>query len=79
MELKDILHVQTMCNDVFAVLKALYGDSPPAIVLVGHRLCSSVILSFCAYLYSFSRGKTSNRKSAHPFKSTSRGMYQSVN
>lgn len=32
--------VQTMCNDVLAVIKALYGDSPPAIVLVGHRLLS---------------------------------------
>jgi hypothetical protein len=34
------LNLQTLCNDVFAVLKAMYGDSPPAIVLVGHRLCS---------------------------------------
>lgn len=26
-----------MSNDVLAVIKELYGDSPPAIVLVGHR------------------------------------------
>lgn len=26
-----------MCNDVVAVVKAMYGDAPPAIVLVGHR------------------------------------------
>ncbi|XP_039003216.1 protein phosphatase methylesterase 1-like [Hibiscus syriacus] len=32
------LSIETMCNDDFAVLKALYGDSPPAIVLVGHRM-----------------------------------------
>lgn len=29
--------MQTMSNDVLAVIKELYGDSPPAIVLVGHR------------------------------------------
>jgi len=27
-----------MCDDVVAVVKEMYGDSPPAIVLVGHRL-----------------------------------------
>ncbi|MCH82998.1 protein phosphatase methylesterase 1-like, partial [Trifolium medium] len=32
------LSVETMCNDVLAVIKELYGDSPPAIILVGHRL-----------------------------------------
>ncbi|KAG9145909.1 hypothetical protein Leryth_019580 [Lithospermum erythrorhizon] len=31
------LSIETMCSDVLAVLKAIYGDSPPAIVLVGHR------------------------------------------
>ncbi|KAJ1390852.1 Alpha/Beta hydrolase fold [Sesbania bispinosa] len=31
------LSVETMCNDALAVIKELYGDSPPAIVLVGHR------------------------------------------
>ena len=29
-----------MCDDVVAVVKEMYGDSPPAIVLVGHRLSS---------------------------------------
>lgn len=40
MSVSAFLYVQTMCDDVFAVLKAIYGDSPPAIVLVGHRLYS---------------------------------------
>lgn len=31
------MYMQTMSNDVLAVIKELYGDSPPAIVLVGHR------------------------------------------
>jgi len=31
------MKMQTMSNDVLAVIKELYGDSPPAIVLVGHR------------------------------------------
>ncbi|KAH1223232.1 Protein phosphatase methylesterase 1 [Glycine max] len=30
------LSVETMCNDVLAVIKELYSDSPPAIILVGH-------------------------------------------
>ncbi|PQQ10775.1 hypothetical protein Pyn_26499 [Prunus yedoensis var. nudiflora] len=38
-ENENDLSVETMCNDVLAVVKAIYGDSPPAIVLVGHRLC----------------------------------------
>ncbi|XP_038994488.1 protein phosphatase methylesterase 1-like isoform X1 [Hibiscus syriacus] len=36
------LSIETMCNDVFSVLKALYGDSTPAIVLVGHSMGGSV-------------------------------------
>ncbi|TYH72791.1 hypothetical protein ES332_D05G280100v1 [Gossypium tomentosum] len=48
MELKDIIFMQTMCNDVFAVLKALYGDSPPAIVLVGHSMGGSVAVHIAA-------------------------------
>jgi protein phosphatase methylesterase 1 len=28
---------QTLCNDVIALIKTMYGDSPPAIILVGHR------------------------------------------
>ncbi|PNX72189.1 protein phosphatase methylesterase 1-like [Trifolium pratense] len=40
------LSVETMCNDVLAVIKELYGDSPPAIILVGHRL-NAQNLQFC--------------------------------
>ncbi|XWS23311.1 hypothetical protein CRYUN_Cryun28dG0001600 [Craigia yunnanensis] len=36
------LSIEAMCNDVFAVLKELYEDSPPAIVLVGHSMGGSV-------------------------------------
>ncbi|KAJ8618710.1 hypothetical protein MRB53_014896 [Persea americana] len=36
------LSVETLCNDVVVVLKTLYGDSPPAIVLVGHSMGGSV-------------------------------------
>ncbi|MBA0837359.1 hypothetical protein Goarm_009523 [Gossypium armourianum] len=42
------LSIETMCNDVFAVLKALYGDSPPAIVLVGHSMGGSVAVHIAA-------------------------------
>ncbi|CAK9142832.1 unnamed protein product [Ilex paraguariensis] len=31
------LSIETLCGDVLAVVKTMYGDSPPAIVLVGHR------------------------------------------
>lgn len=31
------LQWQILCNDVLAVLKTMYADSPPAVVLVGHR------------------------------------------
>ncbi|MCD7468523.1 hypothetical protein HAX54_006855, partial [Datura stramonium] len=30
------LSIETLCSDVFSVLKTMYGDAPPAIVLVGH-------------------------------------------
>lgn len=33
----SLSNVQTLRDDVLAVLKTMYGDSPPAIVLVGHR------------------------------------------
>ena len=46
-----------MSNDVVAVIKELYGDSPPAIVLVGHRfvfffsiLYVNVVLELCVEL-----------------------------
>ncbi|KAG6738728.1 hypothetical protein POTOM_058350 [Populus tomentosa] len=42
------LSVETLCNDVFAVLKAMYGDSPPAIVLVGHSMGGSVAVHVAA-------------------------------
>ncbi|KAL0006464.1 hypothetical protein SO802_014025 [Lithocarpus litseifolius] len=34
------LSIENMCDDVVAVVKEMYGDSPPTIVLVGHRLSS---------------------------------------
>lgn len=39
-----VLVVQTLCSDVLAILKTMYGDAPPAIILVGHRLPSVIIL-----------------------------------
>ncbi|KAJ8758566.1 hypothetical protein K2173_000287 [Erythroxylum novogranatense] len=42
------LSIETMCNDVLAVLKAMYGDSPPAIVLVGHSMGGSVTVHVAA-------------------------------
>ena len=46
-------YFQTLCNDVLAVLKKMYGDSPPAIVLVGHRLCPSDSLVSILYILTF--------------------------
>ncbi|CAI9117141.1 OLC1v1018483C1 [Oldenlandia corymbosa var. corymbosa] len=42
------LSVETLCNDVVAVLKTMYGDSPPAIVLVGHSMGGSVAVHVAA-------------------------------
>ncbi|GFY95251.1 esterase/lipase/thioesterase family protein [Actinidia rufa] len=42
------LSVETLCNDVIAVLKTMYGDSPPAIVLVGHSMGGSVAVHVAA-------------------------------
>ncbi|KAL6179241.1 hypothetical protein ACLB2K_050757 [Fragaria x ananassa] len=42
------LSIETMCNDVQAVLKAMYGDSLPAIVLVGHSMGGSVAVHVAA-------------------------------
>ncbi|VVB08682.1 unnamed protein product [Arabis nemorensis] len=36
------LSLETMSNDVLAVTKELYGDSPPAIVLVGHSAPTNI-------------------------------------
>ncbi|KAL5993277.1 hypothetical protein ACLOJK_014201 [Asimina triloba] len=42
------LSIETLCNDVVGVLKAMYGDSPPAIVLVGHSMGGSVTVHVAA-------------------------------
>ncbi|XP_044480356.1 protein phosphatase methylesterase 1-like isoform X1 [Mangifera indica] len=42
------LSVETMCNDVLAVVKEMYGESPPAIVLVGHSMGGSVAVHVAA-------------------------------
>ncbi|KAL8161889.1 hypothetical protein V2J09_013378 [Rumex salicifolius] len=42
------LSIETMCNDVLAVLKTMYGESPPAIVLVGHSMGGSVAVHVAA-------------------------------
>ncbi|KAL2497482.1 esterase/lipase/thioesterase family protein [Abeliophyllum distichum] len=42
------LSIETLCNDVLAVLKTMYGDSPPAIVLVGHSMGGSVAVHVAA-------------------------------
>jgi len=34
--------LQTLTNDVIAVIRTMYGDSPPAIILVGHSMGGSV-------------------------------------
>lgn len=42
------LSIETMCSDVLAVLKAMYGDSPTAIVLVGHSMGGAVAVHVAA-------------------------------
>ncbi|KAL2519798.1 esterase/lipase/thioesterase family protein [Forsythia ovata] len=42
------LSIETLCNDVLAVLKTMYGDSPPAVVLVGHSMGGSVAVHVAA-------------------------------
>ncbi|WOL12686.1 protein phosphatase methylesterase 1 [Canna indica] len=42
------LSIETLCNDVVAVLKTLYGDSSPAIILVGHSMGGSVAVHVAA-------------------------------
>ncbi|KAG8378534.1 hypothetical protein BUALT_Bualt08G0147000 [Buddleja alternifolia] len=42
------LSIETLCNDVLAVLKTMYGDSPPAIVIVGHSMGGSVAVHVAA-------------------------------
>ncbi|XP_020584718.1 protein phosphatase methylesterase 1 isoform X2 [Phalaenopsis equestris] len=42
------LSIETLCNDVVAVLKTIYGNSPPAIILVGHSMGGSVAVHVAA-------------------------------
>ncbi|KAK9111754.1 hypothetical protein Scep_019273 [Stephania cephalantha] len=42
------LSIETLRDDVLAVIKALYGDSAPAIVLVGHSMGGSVAVHVAA-------------------------------
>ncbi|XP_047175976.1 protein phosphatase methylesterase 1 [Vigna umbellata] len=42
------LSVETMCNDVFAIIKELYGNSPPAMILVGHSMGGSIAVHVAA-------------------------------
>ncbi|XP_073132130.1 uncharacterized protein [Henckelia pumila] len=42
------LSIETMCNDVLAVLKTMYGNSPPAIVIVGHSMGGSIAVHVAA-------------------------------
>lgn len=42
------LSIETLCGDVIAVLKTMYGDSPPAVVLVGHSMGGSIAVHVAA-------------------------------
>lgn len=42
------LAIETLCNDVVALLKTMYGESPPAIILVGHSMGGSVAVQVAA-------------------------------
>ncbi|KAF7150080.1 hypothetical protein RHSIM_Rhsim02G0145500 [Rhododendron simsii] len=42
------LSIETLCDDVVAVLNSMYGDTPPAIVLVGHSMGGSVAIQVAA-------------------------------
>ncbi|KAM7477264.1 hypothetical protein LguiB_024507 [Lonicera macranthoides] len=42
------LSIETLCGDVLAVVKTMYGDSPPAIVLVGHSMGGSIAVHVAA-------------------------------
>uniref|UniRef100_A0A0D9W5D9 Protein phosphatase methylesterase 1 n=1 Tax=Leersia perrieri TaxID=77586 RepID=A0A0D9W5D9_9ORYZ len=42
------LSIETLSSDVIAVLHTLYGDSPPAIILVGHSMGGSVAVHVAA-------------------------------
>ncbi|KAI3765391.1 hypothetical protein L2E82_15424 [Cichorium intybus] len=42
------MSIETLCNDVQAVVKKMYGDTPPAIVLIGHSMGGSVAVHVAA-------------------------------
>ncbi|KAL6525304.1 hypothetical protein OROMI_030897 [Orobanche minor] len=42
------LSIETLCSDVVAVVKTMYGDSPPAIVIIGHSMGGSVAVHVAA-------------------------------
>jgi protein phosphatase methylesterase 1 len=42
------LSIETLTNDVIAVIRTMYGDSPPAIILVGHSMGGSVTVHVAA-------------------------------
>ncbi|XP_071737214.1 uncharacterized protein [Rutidosis leptorrhynchoides] len=42
------MSIETLCSDVQAVVKTMYGDDPPAIVLVGHSMGGSMAVHVAA-------------------------------
>ncbi|CAM0904525.1 unnamed protein product [Alopecurus aequalis] len=42
------LSIETLTNDVIAVIRTLYGDSQPAIILIGHSMGGSVAVHVAA-------------------------------
>lgn len=42
------LSIETLTNDAIAVIHTMYGDSPPAIILVGHSMGGSVAVHVAA-------------------------------
>ena len=42
------LSIESLTNDVIAVIRTLYGDPPPAIILVGHSMGGSVAVHVAA-------------------------------
>ncbi|KAK3142525.1 hypothetical protein QOZ80_4BG0347670 [Eleusine coracana subsp. coracana] len=42
------LSIDTLTNDVIAVIRTMYGESPPAIILVGHSMGGSVAVHVAA-------------------------------
>lgn len=42
------ISIETLCNDVFEVIAALYGDSAPALIFVGHSMGGAVAVHCAA-------------------------------